>query len=353
MLPYLKPVKKNWIVILAACLVGSTTGLLLYYGHFGYFPPTNNFFSVVALASLIALVIAWVMVVITKKLNQYMSWESNISIRFLADFILNLLVAGALSMVAMLFVLTLSTRQTFADVWFNFSDTFIRLAVLMVVIVLVYTLLTLLLYAFYHYAEGQISSVKLDRKQLKLQFEALRNQLSPHYLFNSLNTISSLIHRDPEKAESYIRRLAETYTYVLNTKNNRLVSLADELDFVKAYYYLLRVRYETGLKLDINIPDQLLDYQVPPLTLQILVENAIKHNVFSKDHPLSIYLGAIDNTDLKISNNKMDPPMDVQSSRIGLKNIKQRYAFLTHHKIKIKDDQVFEVTVPLINKLAS
>ncbi len=345
--------KKNWILIIATCLVGSTTGLLLYYGHFGYFPSLSNFFKVIGLASLIALPIAWVMVVITKTLNKYISWESNISIRFLADFILNSLVAGTLSVATMLFILVLSTQQTIIDVWINFSDTFIRLGVLIAVIVLVYTLLTLLLYAFYHYAEGQISSVKLDRKQLKLQFEALRNQLSPHYLFNSLNTISSLIHRDPEKAESYIRRLAETYTYVLNTKNNQLVTLADELDFVKAYYYLLRVRYESGLKLDINIPDQLLDYQVPPLTLQILVENAIKHNVFSKDHPLSIYLGAIDNTDLRISNNKMDSPTDVQSSRIGLKNIEQRYAFLTHHKIKIKDDQVFEVTVPLINKIAS
>ena len=347
------PVRKIWIVIVAAGLVGSTIGLLLYYGHVGYFPTTNNLPGLVVVSSVTAIVLARVMLTITKTLDKHISWESNLAARFAADFLINTIVAIVLSSAILMLVLVLHRGLTTADAWFEYRETFIKLGVLASISVLVYTLLSVMFYAYYHYAEGQIASVKLDRKQLKLQFAALKNQLSPHYLFNSLNTISSLIHKDPEKAESYIRRLAETYTYVLNTKNNRLVPLENELEFVKAYYYLLRVRYETGLKLDINVPDQLLEYQVPPLTLQILVENAIKHNVFSQEHPLSIYLGAVDNTDLKITNNKTESPDDVQSSQIGLKNIQERYAFLTQDKIKIKDDSVFEVTVPLLNKIAS
>jgi two-component system LytT family sensor kinase len=108
------------------------------------------------------------------------------------------------------------------------------------------------------------------------------------------------------------------------------------------------VRYEEGLNLEINIPDQLLNYRVPPLTVQILVENAIKHNVFSKDRPLNIYLGVIDNTGLKVVNNKTQPPETVKSTHIGLKNIEKRYSFFTNHKIKIIDSQDFEVNVPII-----
>jgi LytS/YehU family sensor histidine kinase len=157
-----------------------------------------------------------------------------------------------------------------------------------------------------------------------------------------------LIHQDTTRAEEFIRRLADTYTYILNTHQQQLISLEKELEFVRAYYYLLCVRYTEGLNLEINVPEQLLSYKVPPLTLQILVENAIKHNIFSKEKPLNIYLGVIDNTCLKVVNNKTQAPEVVKSTHIGLKNIEKRYSFFTDSKIKIIDQKEFEVNVPII-----
>jgi LytS/YehU family sensor histidine kinase len=178
----------------------------------------------------------------------------------------------------------------------------------------------------------------------------LKSQLSPHYLFNSLNTISSLIHKDKGSAEEFIRRLADTYTYILRTHKQPLVTIREEIEFVKAYYYLLCVRYREGLKLDLNIPDQLLVAKVPPMTLQILVENAIKHNVFSKDEPLNIYIGVIDNTTIRVINNKTAQPTSVTSTKIGLNNIEMRYSYFTRNKIKIANGANFEVNVPILRE---
>jgi two-component system LytT family sensor kinase len=111
---------------------------------------------------------------------------------------------------------------------------------------------------------------------------------------------------------------------------------------------LLCVRYREGLNLNINIPEQLLTYRIPPMTLQILVENAIKHNIFTAEEPLSIYIGAIDNSDIRVANNKTQPPHSVKSTRIGLDNIKKRYRLLTNNQIKIMNEDRFEVKVPII-----
>lgn len=223
---------------------------------------------------------------------------------------------------------------------------------MMIVLVLMYNVIMLVFYAYHHYAEGQIADVKIERKQLKLQFEALRNQLSPHFLFNSLNTISSLIHQDEDRAEEFIRRLANTYQYVLGTHHQQLISLEKELEFVNAYYFLLCVRFQEGLDLKINIPHHLLSHQVPPLTVQILLENAIKHNVFSKDQPLIINLTATDDNELKMVNNKTQAPQVVKSNNVGLKNIQKRYSYFTSNKVLVKNDNEFEVRIPIIKNQA-
>src|SRR5262249_52739870 len=150
----------------------------------------------------------------------------------------------------------------------------------------------------------QVEQLRSERWQLKLQFESLKSQISPHYLFNCLNTISSLLYKDSHMAEEFIRRMADTFRYVLSNQKQKLVSLREEVEFVKAYYYLLQVRYEHHLKLEVNLPKSLLDSRIPPMTLQMLVENAVKHNIISKDQPLLVYISAQDNTFINVTNTR-------------------------------------------------
>ena len=343
--------EKRILFILTGFLSGAGIGLFVYYNLTGQFPDIFHGLMLSIGTGLFGVLQLWSFYRISQWLNQRIPLEKQFSARIILDFIINALFGIITSGIILMAVLYGMSRNPIADLWLSYRESFLTLWIMVVVLVLMYNIVMLVFYAYYHYAEGQISDVKIARKQLKLQFEALKSQLSPHYLFNSLNTISSLIHQDTNRAEDFIRRLADTYHYILNTHQQQLISLEKEIEFVRAYYYLLCVRYEEGLNLEINIPDQLLTYKVPPLTVQILVENAIKHNVFSKDRPLNIYLGVIDNTGLKVVNNKTQAPEVVKSTHIGLKNIERRYSYFTKSKIKIIDHQDFEVNVPIIKNL--
>jgi two-component system LytT family sensor kinase len=341
-------VEKRIIFIITGFLSGAGIGLFVYYNLTGQFPSFVQGLILSTGTGVIGIFQLWLFYRISQWLNERIPLEKQFSSRIILDFLINATIGISLSGVLLMAILYMMSHNPVNETWISFKESFLTLWILIVVLVLMYNIIMMVFYAYYHYAEGQISDIKIERKQLKLQFEALKSQLSPHYLFNSLNTISSLIHQDTSRAEDFIRRLADTYHYILNTHQQQLISLEKEIEFVKAYYYLLCVRYEEGLNLEINIPDQLMNYKVPPLTIQILVENAIKHNVFTKDKPLNIYLGVIDNTDLKVVNNKTKPPEVVKSTHIGLKNIEKRYRFFTKSKIKIIDSQDFEVNVPLI-----
>lgn len=339
---------KRILFIITGFFSGAGIGLFVYYNLTGQFPFIVHGLIITTGTGLFGILQLWLFYRISQWLNQRIPLEKQFSTRIILDFIINVSFGIITSGVILMAALYWMNSGSVAELWGSYRESFLTLWILIVVLVLMYNIVMLVFYAYYHYAEGQISDIKIERKQLKLQFEALKSQLSPHYLFNSLNTISSLIHQDTNRAEDFIRRLADTYHYILNTHQQQLITLEKEIEFVRAYYYLLCVRYEEGLNLEINIPDQLLNYKVPPLTVQILVENAIKHNVFSKDRPLNIYLGVIDNTDLKVVNNKTKPPETVKSTHIGLKNIERRYSFFTKNKIKIIDGQDFEVNVPII-----
>jgi two-component system, LytTR family, sensor kinase len=343
-------VERRILFILTGFSSGAGVGLFVYYSHTGYFPENMDGFLISFGAGVYGVIQLWSFYRISQWLNNRIPLEKQFSARIILDFMIN----GSLAILSSGLILFIFIKSIFGgathDIWLNFKESFFILWVLVIVLVLMYNIIMLVFYAYYHYAEGQIIDVKIERKQLKLQLEALKSQLSPHYLFNSLNTISSLIHQDTSRAEEFIRRLADTYHYILNTHQQQLISLEKEIEFVKAYYYLLCVRYTEGLNLEINIPDQLLSYQMPPLTLQILVENAIKHNVFSKNEPLNIYLGVVDNVLVKVVNNKTKSPNMVKSNHIGLKNIVKRYSFFTTNKVKIIDRQDFEVNVPIIKR---
>ena len=134
------------------------------------------------------------------------------------------------------------------------------------------------LYSYRYYGKMKLSRLRREREQMDLQWQALSNQLQPHFLFNSLNTISALVHEDEQRAEQFIRRLAHAYQYTLETYGKNLVPLKDELQFVQSYYYLLKTRFADQLDIKIDVAATADQLKVLPLGVQLLVENAIKHN---------------------------------------------------------------------------
>lgn len=282
-------------------------------------------------------------------LDRIFPWQAGFAGRFLLGYIAQVLfvlsVAGSL---ALIFIEIFKPAVFWKGLSTSDEDLAWKFFILIVVTVFIYKVIYTILFSYRQYAVTQIETIQNERRQLELQFEALKNQLSPHYLFNSLNTISSLIYNDPQTAEQFIRRLALTYQYILSTQHKKHVTLSDELDFVQSYYYLLRIRFQQSLTLEVNLPKSILNSPIPPLTLQLLVENAVKHNTITSEKPLLIYISAVDNTLLKVTNTKNESVQSSASFKIGIENIRKRYEFFTAKKIEVRDEEKFIVSLPVL-----
>ena len=212
---------------------------------------------------------------------------------------------------------------------------------------LFYSLIYFALYSYYTYATLQIATIEQERKQIDLQLKALKSQLSPHFLFNSLNSISSLIFSNTERAETFIRRFAKMYQFTLDSYNEKLIPLEEEINLVHAYSYLLETRFENKFTCQIEIPEEIRDSKIPPLTLQMLVENAIKHNIMSIGNPLTIKIVTLGNY-IYVKNNTTEAPKNTTSFNIGLSNIHDRYMLLHGEGIVIEKKDGFTVKIPII-----
>lgn len=332
---------------------GSLGWLLFAYLHFSEtdsFPSLRENFSGLMVAMLMGWINGFGLYYANGWLDKWLPWRNHYATRFAVGYVVNYALALAITYVLVIIVLALAGPDMF---WIGFSlkdlDLKIKLGILLLATLFIYKVVYALLYSYQHYTVAQIENIQRERKQLELQFEALKSQISPHYLFNSLNTISSLVYKDTPSAEQFVRRLVQTYQYILSTQNKRFVTLQDEIDFVQSYYYLLRIRFQQQLTVEINLPHNIMHTKIPPLTLQILVENAVKHNNLSSDKKLFIYITAQDNMFLKVINTKTGTLSGVTSFRVGLENIQKRYEFFTDKKIEIKDDDKFVVTLPVIH----
>lgn len=196
-------------------------------------------------------------------------------------------------------------------------------------------------------------SMVLENQQLRTenvlnQYEALKSQLNPHMLFNSLNTLRSLIRETPDKAQDYLQELSRVLRYTLNENDTKSVTLREEMDFVEAYMYLLKMRYEDNLIFDITVDEESENRVLPPMSVQLLLENAVKHNEISNRRPLVISLKTAKDS-LIVSNKKQPKLTSTGGTRIGLANLAKRYGLLFKKDILIQDDNgYFKVTLPLI-----
>ncbi|MGE5480176.1 MAG: PAS domain S-box protein [Chloroflexota bacterium] len=193
---------------------------------------------------------------------------------------------------------------------------------------------------------------ELEKETIRSQFETLKNQVNPHFLFNSLNVLTSLIKLDPDTAEMFTEQLSKVYRYVLENKDKDLVTLATELEFMKSYKFLLEIRFKDKVTTEIDIDENKLSMQTPTLALQLLIENAIKHNSFSKRQPLHIKIFVDEFNYLNVTNNlQFREGASVSSTGVGLKNIANRYRFLTNKKPFFGPiDTKFVAKIPLLDR---
>lgn len=190
---------------------------------------------------------------------------------------------------------------------------------------------------------------KLKRESLNAELNALKTQVNPHFLFNNLNTLASVIPEDPKLAVEFVQQLSKLYRHILEVKDEQSILLKDELDVMKAYAFLLQTRFGSNLDVVINVPDEKLNKRIVPLSLQILMENAIKHNIVSSDKPLKIEVAAL-NGKLVVSNNLQKKNQLNESTGIGLNNISNRYKLLGNGGVEVKENgSDFTVSIPLID----
>jgi len=194
-----------------------------------------------------------------------------------------------------------------------------------------------------------LENESLKREALQSQFESLKNQLSPHFLFNSLTALKILIDEDTVKAQNYVSSLSKALRYTLQSNEKQLVTLKQEMDFMDSYLFLIRMRYDTNLSVITEISDSLYSGLLPPLTIQTLVENAIKHNEISKRKPLTITIQTTEKGALRVVNDIQKKLTSEEGTGIGLTNLSKQFQLLIGSEISIcEENNRFIVDVPLI-----
>jgi two-component system LytT family sensor kinase len=206
-------------------------------------------------------------------------------------------------------------------------------------------------YYLIRWKEIKINKEEIKKAGMQSQLQSLKSQINPHFLFNSLNTLSALITDEPKRAEQFVDEMAKVYRYLLQTNQHELTTLDRELIFIKSYYHLLKTRYDRGVELIIEVDQSDLNRKIPPLTLQLLVENAVKHNAILESNPLCIKISSIGNQLLEVRNNILTKSTPVKSNKLGLANIFARYSLLaeTQPVVDMGQDH-FSIQLPLLNE---
>ncbi|HCT29265.1 MAG TPA: hypothetical protein DIW31_00680 [Bacteroidales bacterium] len=227
----------------------------------------------------------------------------------------------------------------------------INYALVAFVIAMLITTIIYLYHFFISWRESLIQKENYKRDVLLMQYETLKSYVNPHFLFNSLSVLSSLVEKDSQKSQQFIKQLSDIYRYVLEQKDKEIVPLNVEFNFIKSFIELHRIRHGESLKVNINVDN--FEGYIIPLSLQILIENALKHNIISEDEPLSISVNR-DADYIVVQNNLQVRKVISDSGGIGLETIKKRYELISSIPLIIENgDGFFTVKLPIINNLIS
>ncbi len=278
---------------------------------------------------------------IANLLTKVMTWHKNPTKRLIVSVLASLVYST---------IVTVLIHFLLSVFFYGVTLSSYSISVEFVAIVLAVTfIITFSFYAvgfFKEWKKAIIREEKLKRNILELEYTSLKNQVNPHFLFNSLNVLTSLVGEN-EDAVRYIKKLSEVYRYLLENKDKQTVSLSTELEFAEAYIYLHKIRFGDNLKSNINVSD--INFSIVPLSLQMLIENAIKHNIISEDAPLNIEIYTADEYIIVKNNLQLKNTREI-SLNIGLDNIKKRYSYLSDKEVIIeKSKNNFIVKLPLLS----
>jgi len=280
-------------------------------------------------------------------LNERVSWKKNKQYRFLIGLFGSIVITLITFFLVRMFQEMVLEGENYTEF---IKGENLQTYLLALIITLVASLFFHTLYFYKRLQESKVKEQKVIAGTASAQFDALKNQLDPHFLFNSLNVLTSLIEEDPHSAQKFTTSLSKVYRYVLEQKNKELVTVDEELAFAKTYVNLLKMRFEDSIVFDFPENSNNPEAKVVPLSLQLLLENAVKHNVVTSNRPLHIKIFEKEGN-LIVENNLQPKGVVKKSSGVGLRNIQQRYAILTNRKVEIhKNTNTFFVEIPMLTK---
>lgn len=282
---------------------------------------------------------------INRQLNGYIPWRQPVAPRIFIQI--------GISVIFTAWITYFAVKYLYAGVYeAHFSSLVFRKNLFVFLIIsLLYNAISTGTHFFKQWRKSIVEAEELKRQNLMSQYETLKNQINPHFLFNSINTLIGLIDEDPELAKNYGLHFSKVYRYILDKGNEELISLKEELEIVEIQKQLFESRFGKGLVFIINIKEELGNKLLPPLTLQMLIENAIKHNTVSVKSPLTIKINSQGNNTIVVENNIQVKNVKEVTTQVGIENIKKRYQFLTKREVIIRDsNNNFVVEIPLLDK---
>jgi two-component system LytT family sensor kinase len=282
---------------------------------------------------------------INLRLDHYIPWYPNALKRLIIQGIITILVStviiSGIVVTLIAFVGPYANKEIVIPKALIFSNIF----------ALTLTILYTGVYFFNQWGRSLADVEQLKREHLQSQFNVLKQQLNPHFLFNSFSTLTSLLSEDTKRASDFIQRLSNVYRYILQATNQDTVKLEAEIHAVQAYAYLQQTRFGESLLVNIHFSDDQKNLFIAPLTLQILLENAIKHNIISTDKPLHVDISIEGNDWLVVKNNLQKKSSVESGTQVGLKNIVNRYRILSNRTVEIlEEDSEFIVRIPLFKE---
>jgi len=302
--------------------------IIISYNHLsGYYLIHGivSFVSHVLIGTAIMLAAAFVIsipdLLIIRYLNQSRPWNKSVFSRIFIQLCITILLAIFVSTLVTVFVNWISA----------YKKGFVQVLIVNALISSVINILMMVVLEAWHFFiesdKAKLKSETLERELSQVRFEVLKNQINPHFMFNSLNVLSGLIEKDVDKAQLFIDEFAHIYRYVLETIEKPVVSLNEELDFIRSYIFLQQIRYGESLSFKVNLAADLLKMLLPPLSLQLVLENAIKHNIVNQSQPLGIEI-FYENGWLMVKNNMQRKISSNVSTGLGQKNLVKRYAMI-------------------------
>lgn len=261
---------------------------------------------------------------------------------FLAGSVLSTLVALTVVLFVGMALHSFSLSENFTPIKLNLMYAWL--------VNLLFHLINTIIFYFKEYRSSRLEAEELKSAQALAELQLIKSQVNPHFLFNNLNVLSALVMQNHSEANRFIEEFSKVYRYILHNHENELVPLKTELHYINPYIFLLQKRFGDGLQVSIDIPEAYSDRLIIPAAIQMLIENAIKHNVVSRNRPLQISLHANGNNSIVITNNLQVKQSTEPSTGIGLRNIMKRYELVSDREVGImKNESGFTVTLPLIN----